>query len=200
MTKNSNFKEYVYPVIILTVIALVTTALLAVTNYISDPIIIANAEASANATRQELLPDADSFTKAELANEITSEDGKAEVKEVYTADNGSGTVATVVTKSFGGDLTMMVGMDADGSITGVSVTDHEDTPGVGTRDQDPEYLGQYKGMTALGSDNVKKETSQTESGEQFQYISGASVSGQAIHSGVQAALSAFADLKSNGGI
>lgn len=199
-TKNTNFKEYIYPVIILTAIAFVVTALLAITNHISAPIIVANAEKTANETRKEVLPDGDSFTEATLSKEITSDDGKATVTAVYTADNGAGLVTTVVTTSFGGDLTMMVGIDKDGAITGVKVTDHSDTPGVGTKDQDPDYLAQYVGLTALTSTDVKKETSTTQSGSQFQYISGASVSGGAIHEGVYVSLEAFQDLKDNGGI
>ena len=60
--ENSTFKEYIYPVVILTVIALVTTLLLAITNNVTTGVIAAKALAAANATRQELLPDADSFT------------------------------------------------------------------------------------------------------------------------------------------
>ena len=58
---------------------------------------------------------------------------------------------------------------------------------------DNAYLAQYSGLTALTSpDNIKKETADLASGGTFAFISGASVSGQAIHSGVEAALSQFA--------
>lgn len=183
-------KEYVYPVVILVVISVVTTALLAVTNFVSSPIIAANQEASANATRKELLTEADSFTLVE-GDYLTSSDQSAKVTEVYEADNGVGMVLTVVTKSFGGDLTMMVGMDAEGAITGVEVTDSSDTPGVGSKDTQPEYLAQYDGLTTLTSENVKKETSVTSDGTAFEYITGASVSGTAIHKGVYLALDQF---------
>ncbi len=183
-------KEYVYPVVILVVISVVTTALLAVTNFVSSPIIAANQEASANATRKELLTEADSFTLVE-GDYLTSSDQSAKVTAVYEADNGVGMVLTVVTKSFGGDLTMMVGMDAEGAITGVEVTDSSDTPGVGSKDTQPEYLAQYDGLTTLTSENVKKETSVTSDGTAFEYITGASVSGTAIHKGVYLALDQF---------
>ena len=94
---------------------------------------------------------------------------------------------TCMTKSFGGDLTMMVGLDAAGAVTGVKVTDHADTPGVGTKDQDPEYLAQYISKTALSGEDVKKEAG-------FNFITGASVSGTAIHKGVYAALAQYAEL------
>lgn len=188
---EENFgKEYVYPVVILVIICVVTTALLAITNFVSAPIIEKNQEASATATRKELLSDADSFTSVD-ADLQTSEDQSAKVTEVYQADNGSGYVITVVTKSFGGDLTMMVGLSSDGAITGVKVTDSSDTPGVGSKDAQPDYLAQYDGLSSLTSEDVKKETSTTQSGAAFQYITGASVSGTAIHKGVYLALEQY---------
>ena len=98
---------------------------------------------------------------------------------------------TAQTKSFGGTLTMMVGLDADGAITGVEVTDSSDTPGVGSKDTQPDYLAQYDGLTALTAQDVKKETVTTQDGSAFEYITGASVSGTAIHKGVYVALEQY---------
>lgn len=187
MTKNENFKEYGMPVVVLVAICFVTTLLLALTNAVSEPIIIRNAEITATANRKELLSEADDFTRLELDSYATSSDGKAAVTEVYKANNDAGYVMTCVTKSFGGDLTMMVGIDATGAVTGVKVTDHADTPGVGTKDMQPEYLAQYTSKTALSSEDVKKEAD-------FNFITGASVTGTAIHKGVYAALAQYAQI------
>lgn len=187
MTKNDNFKEYGMPVVVLVAICFVTTLLLALTNAVSEPIIIRNAAITATANRKELLPEADDFTQVELDSYATSTDGKAAVTEVYKANNDTGYVMTCTTKSFGGDLTMMVGIDATGAVTGVKVTDHADTPGVGTKDMQPEHLEQYVSKTALTSEDVKKEAD-------FNFITGASVTGIAIHKGVYAALAQYAEL------
>jgi electron transport complex protein RnfG len=184
MNKKESFAA---PVVVLSAICLVVSLALAFTYKIANPIIIRNTEAVAVAARQEILPAADSFTKVEDAEMQGSEDGKAAVQEVYAADNGSGYVMTVETTSFGGALTMMVGIDGEGAITGVKVTEHADTPGVGTKDQDPEYLAQYISKNALSSEDVKKEAG-------FNFITGASVSGTAIHKGVYAALAQYAAL------
>ncbi len=186
-TKNSNFKEYVYPVIILTVIAMVATLLLAITNNVTTGVIEQRAIQAANEARMKVLPDGDSFKQLDVKKYASSTDGSANVTEAYAAENGAGDVFTVVTKSFGGDLTMMVGVGKDGAITGVTVTAHSDTPGVGTKDQDPDYLAQYDGKKELTSEDVKKESG-------FQFISGASVSGGAIHKGVYAALEQYKEL------
>jgi len=190
---NKSKESFAAPVVVLSAICLVVSLALALTYKVANPIIIRNNEAVAVAARQQILPAADAFTMVEGIEPASSTDGKAAVTEVYAADNGAGYVMTVETTSFGGALTMMVGVGADGALTGVKVTEHADTPGVGTKDMDPGYLAQYSGLTALTSpDNIKKETAELASGGTFAFISGASVSGQAIHSGVEAALSQFA--------
>ncbi len=184
MAEGSTYKEYIYPVIILTVICAAVTALLAVTNFFSKPVIERNQAESARQTRLELLPGADDFTDDTAAAGTLAENEKARVVGIFTASNGTGYVFTVKSKSFGGDMTMMVGVAKDGAVTGVKVTEHADTPGVGTKDHDPGYLAQYIGKTALQSENVKKEAD-------FDYITGASVTGTAVHEGVYAALQQF---------
>ena len=187
--KSNTYKEYIAPVVVLVCICLVITAALAVTYGITNPIIIKNTKAAADKTRTELLKDADSFTQ--YNGKLVVEEAKAiYVQDVYTANNGAGMVATVVTKSFGGALTMMVGIDNKGEITGVKVTNHADTPGLGTKNMTTAYLGQYKGLTKMNSTNVKEDG-------QIKYISGASVTGSAIHYGVYAALDQY---KAMGGV
>lgn len=178
--------SFAAPVIVLSCICLFVSLALAFTYKVANPIIIKNNQAAADAARTEILPAADAFTQIEETGAV-SNDGKAVVTEAYKADNGAGYVMTVETKSFGGALVMMVGMDGEGLITGVKVTEHADTPGVGTKNMEVDYLAQYGGMAELTSaDNIKKESAP------FAFISGASVTGQAIHSGVAAALSQFA--------
>ena len=178
--KSNTFKEYIAPVVVLVAICLVVTGLLAFVNSITAPIIEANSIKAANEARAELLPAADTFTAYEGKLAVV-EEGKIFATECYIADNGSGMVVTVKTKSFGGLLTEMIGLDKDGKITGVKVTAHGDTPGLGTKAHDAAYLKQYVGLatatdvTAKGDANVN-------------HVSGATISSNADHAGVYAAL------------
>ena len=186
-------KEFISPIIILVSICLIVSLALAATCYAATPVIEANALASSMESRIRLLAEADSFSDITTSTPlVSSEDGKAEVSEVFEAENGAGYVMTVTTSSFGGKLTIMVGINSDGAVTGVEVTDHSDTAGIGTKDQEPDYLAQYDGLSSLTSTNVKKEKAVTADGSAFEYISGASVSGTAIHLGVYTALEQFA--------
>ena len=93
-------------------------------------------------------------------------------------------VVTVKTKSFGGLLTEMIGLDADGNITGVKVTAHGDTPGLGTKAHDPGYLAQYAGLNSYTATSAKADAGVT-------HVTGATVSSDAVHYGVCAALEQY---------
>ncbi len=187
--KNSAFKEYFSPILVLVLICFVTTFLLAFTYGVTAPIIAENTAKAASEARMELLSDADNFTDAG-ADLFVLEEGKVYATEVYTADNGAGMVVTVKTNSYGGMLTAMVGINKDGEITGVKVTEHADTPGVGTKAHADSHLDQYKGLSELTSDQVKNDSS-------VQHVTGASVSSGAVHKAVYCALEQF---KAMGGV
>lgn len=189
MKNNATFQKYVAPIIVLVGICLVISAALAATYSVANPIIIANTKAAADASRQELLPEADTFTEY-TGSKWISDDGKVAVQEVYMADNGCGMVVTVQTTSFGGKLVEMVGIGADGAITGVKISSHGDTPGVGTKAMTEGHLSQYVGVSELKSTAVKQDPT-------IDHVSGASVSSNGIHYGVYGALEQF---KQMGGV
>lgn len=54
-------------------------------------------------------------------------------------------------------LHLLIGVNPDGSLKGVSIVSLSETPGLGTRVDDAEYLGQFVGMTGdlpLSVDNI----------------------------------------------
>ena len=183
--KNNEFvKERVMPIVVLVTICLVITAALAYTNSITKPIIAENAIKAANEARVTLLAEADGFTAFD-GDLISYEEGAVAVTECYIADNGAGMVITVSTKSFGGAMIEMIGLDAEGKITGVKVTSHADTPGLGTKAHDEvNHLPQYVGVSELTSPSAKAEAS-------IDHIAGATVTSDAVHYGVKAALEQY---------
>lgn len=184
MKNNNTFKEYVAPIVVLVAICLVITAALAATYGVTQPIIEENSIKAANETRAKLI-EADSFTEfdGELA---VAEKDKVFATDCYIADNGAGMVVTVSTKSFGGALTEMIGIDADGKITGIEVTAHADTPGLGTKAHDPAYLEQYKGK---GTDEITTTSAKDEAA--INHITGATISSDAVHYGVYCAMEQY---------
>ena len=110
--KNSIFKQIIWPVLSLTIICIVVSLALGATNMVTSAKIQANLDAVNNAGRQEVLPDADKFTVVELTQELSD----LGVTEAAVADNG-GMVINVQSKGYGGELPIMVGFDAGGTIT-----------------------------------------------------------------------------------
>ena len=181
--KSENFKENIQPTLVLVLICLVITFALAYVNFITAPIIEENTARAADATRAELLPAAESFDEYDGELYVHVPD-KVFVQDCYIAD-GIGMVVTVQTKSFGGLLTEMIGIDQDGAITGVKVTAHADTKGLGTKAHEPAYVEQYIGKNALGNAaNIKADNAVSS-------ISGATISSDGVYQGVCCALEQF---------
>ncbi len=84
---------------------------------------------------------------------------------------------------YGGDVIVMTAVDLSTlKITGVKVTQHKETPGVGTRAMTPSYLRrQYKGLSAKAEIKLKKY------GGQIDAVSGATHSSEAIADAVNKA-------------
>jgi len=115
---------------------------------------------------------------------VEVEKDKIYVEDCYIANDG-GMVVTVKSASFGGLLTEMVGIDANGAITGVKVTAHADTKGLGTKAHEGKYVTQYEGLDTLAfADNVKGDPA-------IEHVSGATISTNGVYQGVCAALKQF---------
>lgn len=196
MKSNNTYHDFIKPIVVLVAICFVVTFALAYVYGITAPIIAENTAKAANEARTELLTDADgAFTMyADAENNADKlavlEEKKVFATDCYVADNGSGMVVTVKSNSYGGLLTAMIGIDKNGAVTAVKVTEHADTPGVGTKAQDPKHLAQYKGYDTIGSTEIKADPS-------INHVSGASISSGAVHKAVCCALEQF---KANGGV
>ena len=123
---KNTWNDFVKPIVVLGVICLVTSLLLAVTNNVTAPIIAENAVKTANATRQALLPSADTFTEV--------------APETY--------VITAQAKGYGGEVPVMVAFNAEGTIEAVQFLDNDETPGLGQKVKSEAFQSQFSGMPA----------------------------------------------------
>ncbi len=106
-------KNQIKAIISLTVICLITALLLACTNYLTAPIIEKAQNAAANEALLQVLPNGEDFEKID----ISSYELPATVVEAYSEKNG-GRVFKLVTAGYSPDLTIMCGINADGSVSG----------------------------------------------------------------------------------
>ena len=181
----------------LTVISLVVAALLGFVNSITADKI---AEIDAENTRiamSAVAPEGSEFgDKIEVTDDMVAaaatQSGK--ILELYPVTNGgaeAGYVMKISASGSQGTITMMVGVDANKAITGISVISHSETSGIGTKVVGNEtntagvpVLDQFVGLSGAGSLVV---------GSNITAISGATVSTKGITMGANAAL-AVADL------
>jgi electron transport complex protein RnfG len=178
----------------LTVIALVVAALLGVVNNVTKDKI---AEQDAENTRiamSAVAPEGSEFgDKMDISDAVaaaaSAQGGK--IVEMYPMTNGgadAGYVVKVSASGSQGTITMMVGVDANKAITGISVISHSETSGIGTKvvGNEPNAAGepvldQFIGMSGSGSLVV---------GKNVIAVSGATVSTKGITMGANAALAA----------
>lgn len=165
-------KAVVRPAIVLLLISAVAAGLLGVVSEVTKAPIAAQNEKSLNEGMMAVMPEASSFeaVDAELTGTITG---------IYKADNG-GFVLTTAPGGFGGAVNTMVGVDADGVVTGVRVTGHSETPGLGALATDPSFYEQFAG--ASGSVTVTKD------GGTIVPITSATITSRAVCAGAQEAL------------
>lgn len=114
------------------------------------------------------------------------------VAEVQKAIAGGQTVGYAVTATpvgFGGTIELIIGVDLEGKVTGVSVVSMTETAGLGTRAGEEAFKGQYVNKTA------PIRVVKTGAGEnEINAISGATITSEAVTKGVNAALEAVAEL------
>ena len=112
---------------------------------------------------------------------------------VQVGGKNAGYAVKVVASGSQGNIEMMVGVNADGAVTGVSIVKAQETSGIGSKVIDNEpvadgtpVLDQFKGLTAADAPAV---------GKNVDAISGATVSSKGVTTGVNAALAAVGAMK-----
>lgn len=177
---------------ILMVICAIVAALLGVVNGVTADKIKAIQEQKLQASLEVVFPGAQ-FEKIPVTEELTalaaSADAESGLEAIYSASTG-GYAVEVTPTGFGGAIDMIVGIDAEGNVTGISVISHTETAGIGTKiaaDKPNKngvgVLSQFIGRGA-GEGNLFTVNSGS---NQVDAISGATVTTKAVTRGVNAA-------------
>lgn len=135
----------------------------------------------------ETLPEASSFEG------IDSQQSQSVIKEVNRGSSGGKIVGyniTVTPKGYGGPLEMVVGIDKNGRLIGIKILNHNETPGLGANADEPAFADQFH------EKNVEKivvTTTPPTVDNEIQALSGATITSEAIASGVNRALEYWAN-------
>lgn len=168
-------------VIVLFAICAVTALLLGLTNMVTAPYIAANNEKTTQEAMAKVLP-ADSYT--EVTDQYAG--GDPTVLNVYDAGDAGYVVQVKPATSFSGNLTVMVGVGADGACTGISITSSGETSGLGSNASKPAFADQFVGKTG--------EVKVTKDGGEINAITGATITSRGVSEAVTSAIAAAASM------
>lgn len=190
--KSKSLKEILVPAVMLFIIAAVCTALLAGTNLLTKDKIAEIAVQTAMEAKTSVFTEASSFSEEKKV------DVDGEIIAYYEAldETGSilGYVFSTTTKSYGGDLSCMVGISCNtNKITGVKITAINDTPGLGMKANSDDFLSQYNNRSGEIGVN-KNQVTDTE----IKAISGATITSKAVTLNVNTAFKAYETVKAGG--
>ena len=184
MNKNSSWETSVKPVVVLSVIALIVSLLLALVNGMTAPVIKENTRRTTLAAYVSVMPSVSDAATLEEVTDYTTENITGAVK----ATDGSLAIKAEEKGFDGGILSVIIGFDTNGTVTGIWVDASTQTKGIGSKVMDNEAtsagtgaLDQFVGKSGAGTLVVKQN---------IDAVTGATVSTKGVTKGVNAALAA----------
>lgn len=155
----------------LTVICVTTAAILAATNALTADRIAYNLEQSLNNSFVLI------FGEGATAKKLDETPDGAEAVYEISYEGDTYYCANVITKGFGGEISLLAAFDTGGKIAGARVVSHTETPGIGSILEDDDFLSLFKGKSDAGA---------------VDSVSGATISSTAFKNGVAKAQSILA--------
>ena len=179
MTEKKSGPNIAKLVIVLTLVSAVVAAILGGVNAITKDKIAAITEQKTNDALAEVLP----VNEGETYTELDST-GDSTITHVWEAPSGH--VVELVVSGAQSMIDLVVGVDNDGVVTGVSIIDHGETPGLGAKATESSYRDQYIGVNAPAA--VNKD------GGSIQALTGATITSRAVTDAVNTAMAAVAEI------
>ena len=181
MKKESTVKYVLRLALTLLIITSVVAVLLAAVNKVTAPIIAQQKAEKVQKAIQAVLPGG--------GESVEFTDATGMVTKVYKGQQGYAVEVTPM--GFNGGITMMVGVDLNGNVLGISVVNQTETAGLGAvcgadNSAGQAFRGQFMGLSG--------DLAVTKDGGQVDSITGATITSRAVTAGVNAALDCVANL------
>ncbi len=167
---------------------------------IEEQALLANAE-----SYREVCPDADTFETDENfdaaiealeGNAYDAKFGRTFVNTAIVAKAADGStcgyvISVTTADGFDGNITLSVGLTADGTVTGIAFTELNETAGMGMRADEEEFKSQFNGVNTDAF--VLNKQGNASADNEIDTVSGASVTSSAVVNAVNTALAFYAD-------
>ena len=178
MDNKSTSSLIIRMALLLMVICGIVSAVLGGVNYITkDTIAAITAQKTADAYA-EVLPTSGSYTEVAYTGDNATVDAVATCEE--------GTIVKMTVSGAQGMITLVVGVDNDGAVSGVSIVEHAETPGLGALATGAEWRATFKGQTA--------DMALTKKGGEIESLTGATITSQAVVDACNAAIEIAANM------
>jgi electron transport complex protein RnfG len=180
------------------IITAVAALALGITHAVTEePIRLQNEQASMEA-RKAVLPDAQEFLPVDISEYRDEYPNVIEVYQGKSGDDTVGYVFKVVSKGYGDDVELFVGIDAkEDRVENVSIISHNETPGLGAKAAEPAFLSQYTGKSADSPLAVVRGNPTQDT--QVEAITGATITSKAVTQGVNSAVEFYSQVLKDGG-
>ncbi len=135
------------------------------------------------------------FTSHDLSNIEIGEAGGGdplsdyvEIEEVHPTANGGTVYLANALKGYGGSISFALGVDAEGVITGIEITDQSETAGLGANCENEEFKERFKGRTVPENSEDEMYNKNETTDTQVQALSGATVTSRGLTRAVKGIL------------
>lgn len=188
MLKKEDISNIIKVGLILFAITAVSAFVLAVVNAATAPVIAKNNEEKQAIAMKAVMPEATEFIDKTADMRLLSSINP-DVTEVYEAfdneDEKMGYVVMASPNGYGGEISLVVGVNNDLTVSGVDIIKQSETAGLGAKCVNEEFKNQYIGKTE-GINVVKNGAGENS----IDAISSATITSKAVTRGVNAALEA----------
>ncbi len=202
--KRSLMQRIPRPVIVLTAITLIAGLALSGVYALTKDTIEEQQRLANTASYKAVCPQADHFESVTaIDNAIEDMDGgvygvsfgRAYIREAVAGVDEAGQIvgyAVRVTSGdgFDGDITLVVGVSAEGVVNGIAFTELNETPGMGMRCAEPAFKDQFNDRDVKVF-RLNKAGASDNSADGIDAVSGASISSSAVVNAVNAGLDFF---------
>lgn len=143
---------------------------------------------------QAVLPASDNSPDEDTVDLVIGKDkrGRDVLRKFFRGRKGedfSGIAFQVIAPDgYSGNIAIMVGIDPEGTVSGIEILSHSETPGLGDKIVLPEFKNNFSGKNLDNADwRVKKD------GGEFDQITGATISPRAVVGAVRKGLEFYRD-------
>ncbi|MBN1862475.1 MAG: FMN-binding protein [Dehalococcoidales bacterium] len=177
--KKSSTLKNAFPIILLTIVVTVCVSILTFVDSLTRDKISAQEDEAVKALLSEMFPGMSHF---EYQDEIYT---------IYADGDQIGYAFLAVGNGYGGDINILVGLEDETTIKGITIASQSETPGLGTRIAEPAFTDQFAGLAI-------SDVSLSRDGGQIDAITSSTISSSAVVEAVsQTAMEKVKQLKEN---